>query len=105
MIGAIFSPLGRWMLGLGLLAALVLWSYTAGRNDGRAACNTAVLEAHVKALTQRAEAAEKAADEYAERLRIDNELDRLNEDRANATPPNPDACLPADSARRLRIVR
>lgn len=79
--------------------------YLKGRSDGRNACNTAALEAQVKTLIERTQAAERLADEHAERLRVDAEQDRLNEERANATPPNDASCLSRDAVGRVRDIR
>jgi hypothetical protein len=88
-------------------AGILVFSYgwIEGGRSARAKCQTDALQAQVATLTARAAAAEKLANDYADRLRIDADLDRLNEERANATPPDDSPCLPAGAVERLRSIR
>ncbi len=96
--------LNPWVILAGLLALASVGGagYLKGYDSARDKCQTAALEAENATLRLRATAAAKLADEYAERLRVDAEADRLNQERADDTPPDDRSCLPRDSVGRLR---
>jgi hypothetical protein len=86
-----------------LLVLLAAFQFGVERQRGR--CETAALRSEIEMLRSRAGTAERLAQSHARRLTQDDAEDRLNEERAYATPPNNASCLDRDAAGRLRAVR
>lgn len=71
----------------------------------QAKAELAMARAEVKAIQDRLLAADAAVAAYERRLTEDAAADRANREKADDTPANAGACLPADAARRLRDIK
>lgn len=101
LISPVGMVVGCVILALGVSTGI----YAKGRIDGaqKERGKWHVLQAQL--VEERNAAIARASEADARASDKDAEIDRLNKERADATPHNPAPGLPADSARRLRVIR
>jgi hypothetical protein len=89
-----------------LVGFSVGWSWRDSRCDAAALrLQVESLQAETTILYQRLRTADMIADADAQRAQADQDIIEELRKRADETPANANACLPADAARRVRDIR
>jgi len=101
----LLSPVGRWLAGAVIVAALLGAAYVKGRSDCSANAELRKARAEVEYLSKRLAELDALAKRDAARAEADRQYIAELEARIDDTPENDNVCLPADAAGRVRNIR